>query len=120
MGNNNSNIGIFGENEAAEFLQKKGFEILHKNWRSGKDELDIVALKGELLVFVEVKTRTGTRFGQPWESVDNRKQQALIRAATDYIRQFSIDRNARFDIVSIIASPDKEVWIDHFENAFTP
>jgi len=113
-----SETGLLGENEAALFLQNKGYEILHRNWRSGKDELDLVALFDNILVFVEVKTRTGTAFGQPWESVDERKQTALDRAAQAYIQQFNIEIDVRFDIISILVSPDKDVWIEHIENAF--
>ena len=91
--------GLLGENEAALFLQNKGYTILHRNWRSGKDELDIVATFGRFLVFVEVKTRSGTAFGQPWEAVTIRKQNALIRAAEAYIRTFQMDMDARFDII---------------------
>ena len=115
-----SETGRFGEDEAALFLQNKNYEILHRNWRCGKDELDIVALHDEILIVVEVKTRTGTAFGEPWESVDDRKQQAIERAALAYLEEFSIDRELRFDIISIIVSPDKDVWIDHIENAFIP
>ncbi|HBG69724.1 MAG: hypothetical protein A2W93_15140 [Bacteroidetes bacterium GWF2_43_63] len=118
--NSKSETGKFGEDEAALFLVNKGYEILHRNWRCGKDELDIVALHDEILVVVEVKTRTGTAFGMPWESVDDRKQQAIERAALTYLEAFAIDRDLRFDIVSIIVSPDKDVWIDHIENAFVP
>ena len=115
-----SETGKFGEDEAASFLQDKGYKILHRNWRCGKDELDIVALHKEILVIVEVKTRTGIAFGEPWESVDKRKQQAIERAALAYLEEFSIDREMRFDIISIIVSPNKDVWIDHIENAFLP
>lgn len=118
--NSKSETGKFGEDEAALFLINNGYKILHRNWRCGKDELDIVALHDEILVVVEVKTRTGTAFGMPWESVDDRKQQALERAALAYLEAFAIDRDLRFDIVSIIVSPEKDVWIDHIENAFVP
>ena len=118
--NSKSETGRFGEDEAALFLQNKRYVILHRNWRCGKDELDIVALHDEILVVVEVKTRTGTAFGEPWESVDERKQQAIERAALAYLEEFSVDREMRFDLISIIVSPDKDVWIDHIENAFIP
>lgn len=111
--------GLLGENEAALFLQNKGYTILHRNWRNGKDELDIVATFGRFLVFVEVKTRSGTAFGQPWEAVTMRKQNALIRAAEAYIRTFQMDMDARFDIISVLVSPNKDVLIDHIEYAFS-
>lgn len=118
MKNSASKLGILGENEAVIFLENKGYRILHRNWRCGKDELDIAAMDGDVLVFVEVKTRTGTAFGQPWESVDARKEEALYRVSNEYIEQFNIDCDVRFDIISIIVSPDLDIWIDHIENAF--
>jgi len=115
-----SETGRFGEEEASMYLQRKGYEILHRNWRSGKDELDIVARHDDALVFVEVKTRTGNTMGEPWESVDARKQEALARSAEAYIQHFMIQSEVQFDIVSVVISPEKDIWIDHIENAFTP
>lgn len=118
MENRASKLGILGENEAVNFLVNKGYRILHRNWRCGKDELDVVAMNEDILVFIEVKTRTGTAFGQPWESVDARKEEALYRVAAAYIEHFKIDCDVRFDIISIVVSPGMDFWIDHIENAF--
>ncbi len=117
---NKAQVGKLGENEALSYLKKKGYKILHCNWRSGKDEIDIVALHNDILVIVEVKTRTSISYGEPWEAVDERKQQALERAAMAYLDEFSIDMELRFDIVSIVLLSNNEIQINHIENAFYP
>ena len=112
-------LGKKGEKLAVEMLQKKGYSILEQNWRSGKNELDVIARIGETVVFVEVKTRSTAFFGDPSEAVSIVKQKRTIQAANDYLQQEEIDLEARFDIISIIAAGDT-VELDHIEDAFFP
>ena len=113
-----SKIGVKGEQIAEEFLLNKGYIILHKNWRSGKKELDLIALKGDTVVIVETKTRTNFDFGFPEESVNKKKQQFLKSAAEAFTAANPQYPYVRFDIVSILLNGDKAEEILHFEEAF--
>lgn len=113
-----SEIGVKGEQIAEEFLLNKGYNILHKNWRSGKKELDLIAYKGDTLVIVETKTRTNFDFGFPEESVTKKKQQFLKSAAEAFVAANPQYLYVRFDIISILMNGDKPTEILHFEEAF--
>lgn len=98
--------GYLGEEIAAEFLQSKGFEILERNYVIRGGELDIIAKDGETLVFVEVKTRTGTAFSGA-EAMDERKTSFMLRCAEKYVldkKESAGDMKARFDLVQICFS----------------
>ncbi|MBI1286221.1 MAG: YraN family protein [Flavobacteriales bacterium] len=112
-------LGEKGENLAVKELLKKGYSILDENWRSGRNELDIVARIGNTIVFVEVKTRSTDFFGDPSEAVSMAKQKRIIQAANDYLQQHELELEARFDVISIVATA-KETSIDHMEDAFYP
>ncbi len=106
--------GRRGERIACRFLMRHGFDILARRHRGRSGELDIVALENEVLVFIEVKTRKTSEFGEPWEFVDWQKQQKLRRTAEEFIGDYDLGQYAyRFDIVSVT---EKEV--KHFRNAF--
>lgn len=120
MVNKNAKLGKLGEQEAAVFLEALGYQILFRNWRSGQDEIDLIAMHKDWLIFIEVKTRSGTAFGQPWQFVDKRKRNALNRAANKFIVQNKVDCNVRFDIVSILISANQQMHIELIENAFIP
>ncbi len=114
-----NDVGKAGEEMAAIYLKKEGYEILGRNLFFRKAELDIVARKGNDLVFVEVKTRSKGSILSPEQAVDYRKQKFIIEGAAAYIDKEDLDLDARFDIVSIILNgADSE--IDHIENAFYP
>lgn len=113
-----SKIGIKGEQLAEEFLLNKGYSIVKRNWRSGRKEVDIIAFKDDMLVIVEVKTRSMTGFGFPEEAVNVRKQQHLKVAAEAFSVQHPEYINFRFDIVSIVMKGDDVREIVHFEGAF--
>ena len=117
--NESQSLGQKGENEAALYLEKRGYRIRHRNWKSGKLELDIVAENSEYIVFVEVKTRTGEFIIQPREVVPNQKQKSIIYAAEGYIKRYSLDKESRFDIITIV-SKDNTFEIEHIEGAFYP
>lgn len=112
--------GKRGEQLALSFLQKKGFSILETNWRFSRAEVDIIAKEGEVLVFVEVKTRTGRQFSPPEASVTKRKRELLIEAAGAYMEEIGHDWEIRFDIVTILLWSDLQYEITHFEDAFFP
>ena len=112
-------LGKKGELLAKRFLENKGYSILDSNWRHEKDELDLVAMDRDELVFVEVKTRRSDVFGEPEEDVAPAKEKSLIRAAEAYLDEKDLDIDSRFDIVSIILNRD-QTQIKHIEDAFYP
>ena len=112
-------LGQRGEHIAQTFLKEKGFQILHVNWRNRKLEIDIIAMDGETLVFVEVKTRQTLIFGEPEDAVNYKKRRSLIRAANAYVLKYGFKDDARFDIISIIIERNETV-INHFPDAFYP
>lgn len=111
-------IGIKGEQIAEGFLLNNGYSIINRNWRAGKKEVDIIALAGNMVVFVEVKTRSGTKFLFPEEAVNYRKQQYLKAAAVIFMDTFPQYVNIRFDIISIVMNGEAVKEIMHFEEAF--
>jgi putative endonuclease len=112
-------LGKSGEEVALDYLGKKGFSILEKNWRHNKDEVDLIAKHKDYLVIIEVKTRSTLYFGEPQIFVNKKKQDFMIRAANAYIHKNDIDLETRFDIISVILSGNK-VSIKHIEDAFYP
>lgn len=116
---NNTELGVFGESLAEQFLKNKGYQILDKNVRFKKWEIDIVAQDGELIVVVEVKTRVTAEIGEPWRAVTRTKQKQIIQVADHYIKTRNIDRDTRFDIVSIVHNSYR-TNIEHMEDAFYP
>ena len=114
-----NDFGKLGEELAVNYLIGKGYEILERNWHNIHKEVDIIAKDGQFLVFVEVKARRSSEYGEPDLAVTKRKQRMLIAAANAYITRNKLDVEARFDIVSIIFK-DGESMIDHIEDAFLP
>ena len=112
-------LGKLGEELAAEYLIRKGYQILERNWHSGHKEIDIIALCDNILVIVEVKTRRSDEFGEPDIAVGKDKQRMLIWAADAYVRFKNLDVDVRFDIISIVFT-DSEPQIEHIEDAFIP
>ena len=96
------NLGQKGEDLAAEHLKKAGFKILFRNWKWGKHEIDIIAENNDFIVFAEVKTRTDDYQMHPVTAVTREKQKSIIFAADGYIRKFNIDKESRFDVITII------------------
>jgi putative endonuclease len=98
-------IGTGGENHAAFFLSFKGFELLHRNWRAGHLEIDIIAKDGNKLVFIEVKSRF-RKVGNihPEDMVNATKQKKLILAAQKYLNKFPHHGPLRFDVISIVTN----------------
>jgi putative endonuclease len=102
MWNARQRLGDEGEQAACRFLKRQRYAILERNYRCRVGEIDIVALDRDVVVFVEVKTRTDEGFGTPLDAVDVRKQRQIQRAAQFYLRQKRLwDRDARFDVVAV-------------------
>ncbi len=110
---------MWGESQAVQYLQGKGYEILERNWRSGRFEVDIIATHKNLLVFVEVKTRTSSKYGFPEEAVLDKKSEHLLQAAWQYIENTQYQGEHRIDIISIIKEKNK-INLKHIEDAVTP
>ena len=109
-------LGVKGEEWAEEFLIQKGYEILAKNWRAHKFEIDLIAKKNGEIVFVEVKTRGTEYFGSPDESINEYKENHLLSGAEYYLNLHEIDLEARFDVIAIIIEKG-QYELRHIENA---
>jgi len=112
-------LGKKGESIASDHLVSKGFKILETNWHVGSYELDIIAEKENMVVVAEVKTRTSTVFGEPEIFVNKVKQKFMIRAANIYITSKGIDKEVRFDIISVVVKGNSNM-VNHIEDAFYP
>ena len=111
-------LGTKGEELAEQYLKNKGFEILERNYRYKRKEIDLIARDRNTIVFVEVKTGKSKKFGQPWEKVDWRKQKRIIEVAQAFLCENNfLDCDFRFDVLAIDLEK-KENRINHIENAF--
>ena len=113
-----NDIGHFGEEAAVALLVGKGYSIVDRNWRCGKNEIDIVAQRGTRIAIVEVKTRSNPD-DDPFEAVDRRKQLRMVRAGAAYMRMFNLPHELQFDIIGVSGTPDN-FKIEHLEDAFPP
>jgi putative endonuclease len=114
-------LGEAGELMALKFLEEKGYELVKRNFRFQRAEIDIIVKneKQKLVVFVEVKTRRNRKFGEPEESITQRKVDQVCKSAEGFLYknpEFS-SYSARFDVISIMMEGNSEI-IKHFENAF--
>ena len=114
---NNKSLGELGEDLAAEFLQKKGYTIIERNWRSGRNELDIIAEINNTLVVIEVKTRTYYFFDDVNNVVSRGKMKTIVKTTQDYFTLKQVEKEVRFDIILVIKN-NKTRQIKHIENAF--
>jgi putative endonuclease len=111
-------IGTQGEKIAGRYLLSKKYKILHCNYRCRYGEIDIIARKKKVLVFVEVKTRRTNTFGSPLEAVSLKKQRAISAVAQQYLQHACLnDSAARFDVIAVHLNSDNPE-IEHIENAF--
>ncbi len=119
MGRVKGAIGRFGEELAAGWLQDAGLRILDRNWRCAEGEIDIVAADGDTLVFCEVKTRSGTGFGDPAEAVTAAKSARLRRLALRWLAAHGLGwRELRFDVVTVVRRRDADPVVRHLKDAF--
>ena len=111
-------LGRRGERAAEKYLRRCGYRIVKRNFRAAGAEIDLVAMDGDVLVFVEVKTRRGLDAGAPEEAVDERKQRQIRRAAEIFATRYREDEiEMRFDIVAVDASGER-LEIELLRNAF--
>jgi putative endonuclease len=110
---------VAGEDAVARWYEAAGYEVLDRNWRCRDGELDLVVIRGDTLVFCEVKTRASTRFGAPFEAVTLTKQRRLRNLALRWLAEHGTHRSAlRFDVASVTRTPSGELAIDVLEGAF--
>jgi putative endonuclease len=114
-------LGQRGEAAAARYLRRLGYTIIATGQRLRQGEIDLVAVDGRTLVFVEVKTRTSTQAGHPADAVDVEKQRRLTRLALAYLRRHDLlDCPTRFDVVAVTwPDEDRPPRIEHFKGAFS-
>ena len=110
-------LGKKGEDLAVEFLQKRSYDILERNWRFKKAEVDIIARKKDVLAIIEVKTRSTNHFGNPQDFVNQKKIKLLVEAINEYVTRKDLDVEVRFDIIAILKN-QQTFEIDHIEDAF--
>lgn len=114
-----NNLGQQGEQVAADYLAERGYRILHRNWRCGHKELDIVACKENQLIIVEVKTRRDRLFAAPEEAITGLKIRRMVASADAYVRKYGIDLPIHFDLITLIGE-NPPFSIEHIEEAFYP
>jgi putative endonuclease len=113
-------LGKKGEAIARQYLLRKGWTILETNWRISRAEVDLIAKDGEVLVFIEVKTRSTDYFGQPAEFVESKKEMMLAGAASAYMEEIGHDWEIRFDIIGIVFQNEQQYELKHIPDAFFP
>ena len=117
----NKLLGDRGERAAAKYLKQQGYRILARQSRSRIGEIDLIALDGETVVFVEVKTRTTQAAGHPTEAITFAKRRQLTRAALGWLKRNKLlEARSRFDVVAITWRPGDSPLIEHIQNAFEP
>ena len=112
-----NDLGKYGEQEAVNYLIEKGYTILEQNWMHQKAEVDVIALKDNILAVIEVKTRSSLYYGNPQDFVNAKKIQLLVKAINNYVNFKNLDVEVRFDIIAVYKSPN-ELQIEHLEDAF--
>jgi putative endonuclease len=111
--------GRAGEAAAARHLEAIGHRVLERGYRTRDGEIDLVTRDGDTIVFVEVKTRSGTAHGRPAEAVDRRKQGRILRAARLWLhRHGATDSPCRFDVVEVLSRPGAPDLLEHLPDAF--
>jgi putative endonuclease len=115
---NSKEIGTYGEKITAFYLEKKGYKIIGRNYCIKGGEIDIIAVKDDIIAFVEVKTRTLDSIADGFEAVTKSKKKLIIKTAAEYSYKNPHDYQPRFDVVSIILDNKKVAGFNYIENAF--
>lgn len=110
-------LGKKGEQLAVDFLLEKNYDIVERNYRFDKAEVDIIAQKNDILAIIEVKTRSSVDFGNPQDFVKPKQIKNLVKAVDEYVTENDLDIEVRFDIIAIVKQ-GKGYEIEHLENAF--
>lgn len=116
----NQEIGNIGENAAANLLIEKGYKILECNYRISHLEVDIIALKDDVVAIVEVKTRAVNYLVSPQEAVNYQKQKYIVSTANTYMRRFRRTEEARLDVITVLHKNGTAVEVEHVDNAYYP
>jgi uncharacterized protein (TIGR00252 family) len=109
-------MGTWGEDMASAYLREKGYVILERNWHSKHRDIDIIAQKDDVVVFVEVKTRHSQDFSSPAEAVNFKKQKNLLLSINSYLKYKNIEQSWRFDVIAIVGTVGQEYVIEHIED----
>jgi putative endonuclease len=116
--NPNKILGNYGEDRAAEYLADRGYEIIERNWRTGAGEIDLVTREAECLVFIEVKTRSGSGFGHPFEAITPNKVARMRRLAAQWAVARQVPAiKVRLDAIAVLVSGGR-VHIEHLKDVF--
>lgn len=115
-------LGTWGEDEAARALEARGWRILERNYRAGRREIDLIVRRGDLIAFVEVKTRAGTGYGHPEEAVTALKRREIEAVAREFLARRRLGRvGVRFDVVGIVVGPGRRLLrLTHVPDAWRP
>jgi putative endonuclease len=113
-------VGQKGEEKAVGHLIEKGYQIVKRNWRKGKYEVDIIAENTDYLIFVEVKTRSENFLHPPASAITEKKQTLLEKIADSYIRSYKINKECRFDVITVIKKENFYIISENIEGAFYP
>ncbi|MBR4949872.1 MAG: YraN family protein [Clostridia bacterium] len=113
-------IGDMGEELACKYLKKKKYKIIDRNFQTRYGEIDIIALKKDVICFVEVKTRNNDDFQKAYESVTSKKMERIKTTAFQYLQKNHGDKQLRFDIIEVYTNRENKnkIEINHYENAF--
>jgi len=111
-----NDMGKWGEDLAEAYLERRGYTIVERDWKSGRRDIDIIALDNDVVVFVEVKTRRNRLFGEPEDAIDYRKRQNLQQAINHYVKFRNIRQEIRFDIISVVGTIGTEPDIQHIQD----
>lgn len=111
-------LGRYGEDRAAQYLADRGYEIIERNWRSARGEIDLIAREKDRLVFVEVKTRNGSGFGHPFEAITEVKVARMRRLVAEWCRARNLAGvKVRLDAIAVLVSSGR-VNIEHLKQVF--
>jgi putative endonuclease len=118
MADSRKKLGQWGENLAAQELEAKGYQVVERNWRTARGEIDLVVRGGSELIFVEVKTRRGKAMGSPEEGITRRKADKLLLLAQQYVAEKDLEVDWRIDLVAVeLDRTGKLLRCDHIPNA---
>ena len=117
MGLKRHGLGKWAEDKAAAYLEEKGYEILERNYRYDRAEIDIIAKTAHCIVVVEVKARSTDYFGHPQDFINRKKVSQLVKAANHFMMEHEEDKEVRFDAIGILKK-SKGWKIEHLEDAF--
>lgn len=116
MTNHNQRVGAWGEETAAGYVTKRGYQIIGRNIRTPYGEIDIIAEEGGIVIFIEVKTLTSSKNFQPEHQITARKREHMLNAAQHYASEHGID-HWQIDVIAVEGKPGKDPIITHFESA---